>query len=410
MTSSNFTSPPPSSSSSVSLHPIQSSFKDSFFTPITPPSESSPSILSTAQTVLRAQADALSYIADLYEQDSTTQSQFFLSLQYMHNAILSNGKIVLTGMGKSYKIADKLVATMNSLGIHATGLHPSDALHGDLGVIKPTDVVIMITASGNTPELFSLLPHIPQGIPILCLTNTPNSPLAHKSSAVLSALIPKNCNEKLLYGLPAPTTSTTACLAVGDAVCITLAEMLISDVKERSFNFSKWHPGGAIGNDYKRDKMMKSDKNNENLLQTVTTVDHVLGDEKAKLNFIQSKVTLWEKVGIVSESDISSELSLLRKCAGKEWIFVASRYLIKTSDIYKYLDEVNNQQAKGEGNSEINLCEINSPVEKFDAFLVHKHSIRNLDSLDIRHLTIALILDPSESEYIGIYYNEEYRL
>ncbi|KAF5093291.1 hypothetical protein D0Z03_002477 [Geotrichum reessii] len=283
---------------------------------VTPPSESSPEILSTARTVLRAQAQSLAYISDIYERDASVQAQFFLSLQYMHNAILSNGKIVITGMGKSYKIADKLVATMNSLGIHATALHPSDALHGDLGVIKPTDVVVLITSSGNTPELLNILPHIAQGIPLLCLTCTLDSPLALKSTSVLPAVIPKGLTEKSVYGLPAPTTSTTACLAVGDAVCITLAEMLISDLNERRMNFGKWHPGGAIGQDFSKEQ------------NKTAPVD---------VAAIRARITPWDRVPQIVAGSVASEAALWRLLASHAWVVYDNKKLIATSAVIEAL-------------------------------------------------------------------------
>ncbi|KAF5094119.1 hypothetical protein D0Z00_003694 [Geotrichum galactomycetum] len=227
----------------------------------------------------------------------------------MHNAILSNGKIVISGMGKSYKIADKLVATMNSLGIHATALHPSDALHGDLGVIKPTDVVVLITSSGNTPELLNILPHIAQGIPILCLTCTLDSPLALKSTSLLPAVLPKDLTENSVYGLPAPTTSTTACLAVGDAVCITLAEMLIGDLHQRRMNFGKWHPGGAIGQDFSKEQM------------------------KVDANAIRAKITPWAGVAKIAAGSVANEAALWRLLASHTWMVYDDKKLIATSTV-----------------------------------------------------------------------------
>jgi D-arabinose 5-phosphate isomerase GutQ len=295
---------------------MQSRFPQSI---VTPPAESSPEILSTAKTVLRAQAQSLTYISNMYEQDASVQAQFFLSLQYMHNAILSNGKIVISGMGKSYKIADKLVATMNSLGIHATALHPSDALHGDLGVIKPTDVVVLITSSGNTPELLNILPHIAQGIPLLCLTCTLDSPLALKSTSLLPAVLPKDLTEKSVYGLPAPTTSTTACLAVGDAVCITLAEMLISDLNQRRMNFGKWHPGGAIGQDFSKEQGGK-------------------GALRVDAATIRARITPWERVAKIAAGSVSSEASLWRLLASHAWMVYDNKKLIATSTVIAALE------------------------------------------------------------------------
>ncbi|KAK9476451.1 hypothetical protein V1514DRAFT_336824 [Lipomyces japonicus] len=275
--------------------------------PITPPAESSPaSIMNTASTILRSQSMALTHLTELYAKDDFTQKNYISAIQHMHNSQLSGGKIVITGMGKSYKIADKLVATMNSLGIHAATLHPSDALHGDLGVLRPADVLIMISASGNTPELNTLLPHVPAGLPRICLTCNPEAPLAKSSAAVLSAHVPKTLTEKELYGVPAPTTTTTACLAVGDAVCITLAEIITQEQEQRKKNFGRWHPGGAIGNDYQKET------------------------KDAKVLY-RDIMTPWANIGSVD--DDADELEVLRAAAGREWVCIGQSRLYRGHEL-----------------------------------------------------------------------------
>lgn len=218
--------------------------------PVTPPNETSTEVCSTGVSVLRAQARALAYLADLYEQDAETQRQFLAVAQAIHNAVLSGGKAVVSGVGKSFKIADKIVATLNSLGVHAVALHPTEALHGDLGILRAQDVLVLITSSGTTPELLTLLQHVPDGIRLACLTGSPQSQIARMCHGVLVATVPPEASEVAVYGLAAPTVSTTACLAVGDALCITLAEMLECDAKQRTANFGRFHPGGAIGQMY----------------------------------------------------------------------------------------------------------------------------------------------------------------
>jgi D-arabinose 5-phosphate isomerase GutQ len=220
--------------------------------PVTPPNEASSEVCATGVSVLRAQARALAFLADLYERDSETQQQFFCVSQIIHNAVLTNGKVVISGVGKSLKIAEKIVATLNSLGVHAVTLHPTEALHGDLGILRTRDVLILITSSGSTPELLTLLDYVPQGIHLTCLTGSPQSEIARRCHGILVATVPQGMSEVEVYGLAAPTVSTTACLAVGDALCITVAEMLECDAKKRSTNFGRFHPGGAIGQMYAR--------------------------------------------------------------------------------------------------------------------------------------------------------------
>ncbi|KAK9453722.1 hypothetical protein V1511DRAFT_512602 [Dipodascopsis uninucleata] len=267
--------------------------------PATPPAESAPSaILATALTILRSQTMAISHLTDMYLKDSFTQNHYVSAVQLIHNALLSGGKVVISGMGKSGLIANKIVASMNSLGIHATALHPCDALHGDLGVLRPADVLIMITASGKTPELIQLIPHLPGGLPRICLTCTPNSELANDSNAVLSADLPKSLNEKEIYGVPAPTTSTTACLAIGDALCISLAEMLTADQEQRRKAFIKSHPGGAIG-----------------------MPEQQLSDV----------MTPWTDIAFIDAD--ADEIEILRAAAGRQWVCIGDSKLYEGSEL-----------------------------------------------------------------------------
>ncbi|KAK9470190.1 uncharacterized protein V1510DRAFT_423812 [Dipodascopsis tothii] len=271
--------------------------------PLTPPSDLSTGVVDTALTILKSQADSITHLYNSYAKDERTREEYVSSIRLMHDALLLGGKIVISGMGKSGLIGDKLCATMNSLGIFAATLHPCDALHGDLGVIRPADVILMISASGNTPELISLLPHLPQGIPKIALTCNPDSFLAKESAAILSAEIPQGLTEKKLYGVPAPTTTTTASLAVGDAVCLTLAELITADHEQRKRNFGKWHPGGAIGQDYQKDTEIE------------------IGD----------LMTPWTEVGQIPAK--ADELQILRAAAGREWVNVGNQRLVKARDV-----------------------------------------------------------------------------
>ncbi|KAK9465680.1 hypothetical protein V1512DRAFT_265593 [Lipomyces arxii] len=286
------------------LNKVHTKGQQTMASPITPPAETSPvSMISTALLMLRSQARAITHLTDIYSADQFTQDNYTKSIQLMHNSLVSGGKIVISGMGKSGKIAEKLVATMNSLGLHAVNLHPCDALHGDLGVLRPTDVLVMITASGKTPELLNLLPHVPSGLARICLTCTPDSILGRGATAVLSAHLPGNLDEKAIYGVPAPTTSTTACLAVGDAVCITLAEIITAEKEERKRRFGKSHPGGAIGADY----------------------------DDAVATTVRDVMLPWAEVGVVDAD--ADELEILRAAAGRRWVCVGNERLYKGHEL-----------------------------------------------------------------------------
>lgn len=152
----------------------------------------------------------------------------------------SKGRVVITGIGKSAIIANKIVATLNSTGTPALFMHAADAIHGDLGMIQQDDIVICISKSGNTPEIKVLVPLLKRrGSKLVALVSNTKSYLAQQADFVLNATIEQEaCPNNL-----APTTSTTAHLAMGDALAVCLVNL-------RNFtdaDFAKFHPGGALG-------------------------------------------------------------------------------------------------------------------------------------------------------------------
>lgn len=152
----------------------------------------------------------------------------------------TNGRVVVTGIGKSANIAVKIVSTFNSTGTPSIFMHAADAIHGDLGIIQPDDIIICISKSGNTPEIKVLLPLIKSmGNIIIALVGNIDSYLAKQSDYVINCAVGKEaCPNNL-----APTSSTTAQLVMGDALAVALLEC-------RGFtteDFAKYHPGGALG-------------------------------------------------------------------------------------------------------------------------------------------------------------------
>ena len=152
----------------------------------------------------------------------------------------AEGRVIVSGVGKSGLIARKIAATFTSTGTPATFLHPIDSLHGDLGRVSKKDVAILLSKSGASDELFGLVAQLERfGVPIIALTGNATSPLAQYATVVLDASVSDEaCPETL-----APTTSTTVALALGDALAVTLLE-------EKGFrrdDFATLHPGGALG-------------------------------------------------------------------------------------------------------------------------------------------------------------------
>jgi len=152
----------------------------------------------------------------------------------------SHGRVIITGIGKSANISQKIVATLNSTGTPAVFMHAADAIHGDLGIIQKNDIVICISRSGDTPEIKVLLPLVKtMGNKIIAMVSNRNSFLGIQSDYILNAYIESEaCPNNL-----APTSSTTAQLVMGDALAIALLEY-------RNFSsddFAKYHPGGTLG-------------------------------------------------------------------------------------------------------------------------------------------------------------------
>ena len=188
-------------------------------------------IISIAKNVLQNETDAiknlLNHINDEFEA-------CVLAL------LEAKGRIIVTGIGKSAIIANKIVATLNSTGTPAIFMHAADAIHGDLGMIQKDDIVICLSKSGNTPEIKVLVPLIKRaGCKLIGLIGNMNSYLSEQSDFVINATVDKEACPLNL----APTTSTTAALVLGDALAICLLEM-------RNFtreDFARFHPGGALG-------------------------------------------------------------------------------------------------------------------------------------------------------------------
>nr|WP_320118142.1 KpsF/GutQ family sugar-phosphate isomerase [uncultured Marinifilum sp.] len=173
----------------------------------------------------------------IYQLKDYVDNDFVKTVELILN---STGRVVLTGIGKSANIANKIVATLNSTGTPALFMHAADAIHGDLGMIRPDDTVICISKSGNTPEIKVLVPLIKNmGNKLIAMVSGLDSFLAKQSDFVLKAVVEKEaCRNNL-----APTNSTTAQLVIGDALAVSLLECR----QFTSQDFAKYHPGGALG-------------------------------------------------------------------------------------------------------------------------------------------------------------------
>ncbi len=188
-------------------------------------------IKKQAIETIELQAEA---VATLQEYINTA---FIDVVKLVHHSV---GRVVITGIGKSAVIAQKMVATLNSTGTPALFMHAADAIHGDLGMVQPDDVVMIISKSGSSPEIKVLVPFIKNfGNPVVAICGNEQSYLATHADYFINTTVAKEaCPNNL-----APTTSTTAQLVMGDALAVCLLSMKGFSAED----FARFHPGGALG-------------------------------------------------------------------------------------------------------------------------------------------------------------------
>lgn len=192
---------------------------------------STEALLSLAKKTILSESNAVANLAELLTED------FVKSVEIIFQ---SKGRLIVTGIGKSAIIAQKMVATLNSTGTPSSFLHASEAIHGDLGMVQPGDVIICISKSGNSPEIKVLVQILQKfGNTLIAMTGNLTSHLAKNSHYILDTTVETEaCPNNL-----APTNSTTAQLVMGDCLAVCLMEL-------RNFtseDFAKYHPGGALG-------------------------------------------------------------------------------------------------------------------------------------------------------------------
>ncbi|MCK0125046.1 KpsF/GutQ family sugar-phosphate isomerase [Gelidibacter sp. F2691] len=251
------------------------------------------SILSMAKKTINLESAAISNLANLLNDD------FASAVELIYQ---SKGRVIITGIGKSAIIANKIVATLNSTGTPAVFMHAADAIHGDLGLILQDDVVICISKSGNTPEIKVLVPLIKNAKnKMIAITGNVTSFLGQQADYILNAYVEQEaCPNNL-----APTTSTTAQLVMGDALAVCLLEL-------RGFSstdFAKYHPGGALG---KRLYMRVSDLSSMNEKPQVgleTNVKQVIVEISEKMLGVTAVVEDGNIVGIITDGDLRRMLS-----------------------------------------------------------------------------------------------------
>jgi arabinose-5-phosphate isomerase len=265
--------------------------------------------VQVAHDVMIKEARQVENMASLLDENFQKAVEYILK---------SKGRVVITGIGKSALVAQKIVATLNSTGTPSVFMHTADAMHGDLGMICPDDVIIMISKSGNTPEIKSLVPILrAMPNPVIAMTGNKDSYMARGADCVLNVYVDREvCPNNL-----APTSSTTTQMVMGDALAVALE--LARDFGTE--DFARYHPGGALG---KRLYMRVSDVIAQNERPQVVA-DAPL---KAVISQISSKrlgVTAvvdenGDVCGVITDGDIRRTLEKI----GEEDIFA-----LKASDI-----------------------------------------------------------------------------
>lgn len=245
-----------------------------------------------AKNVFKQQANELIKISEKIYEEYNKAINIILS---------SNGKIIVSGMGKSGHIGRKIAASLSSTGTSSFFVHPGEAYHGDLGMFQKNDVALLISYSGETDEVIKIIPVLKHlGIKIISITGKPESTLAKNSDSVLLVDIEK---ESCPYNL-APTTSTTATLVMGDALVVTL--MSIKKFKPEDFAFR--HPGGSLGRKLltKVKDLMKTDYPIISPTTQVKEIIHKITKGKLGLVLVIENDSL---KGIITDGDLRRALN-----------------------------------------------------------------------------------------------------
>ena len=245
-------------------------------------------ILKIAKDTIDMESKAIANLSNLLNKDFANATQLIFN---------SKGRVIITGIGKSAIIANKIVATLNSTGTPAVFMHAADAIHGDLGLILEDDVVICISKSGDTPEIKVLVPLIKIGPnKMIAITGNPNSFLGQQADFVLNTYVEKEaCKNNL-----APTTSTTAQLVIGDALAVCLLELRGFSSKD----FAKYHPGGALGKKLYLRVHDLSSVNQKPKVSSSTNIKQVIIEISEKMLGVTAVVDNGNIIGIITDGDL----------------------------------------------------------------------------------------------------------
>lgn len=291
-----------------------------------------------------------SEIAALEKMNAFVDDDFVQAVMLMHEA---KGRMVITGIGKSAIIAQKIVATMNSTGTPALFMHAADAIHGDLGMIQPDDVVIIISKSGESPEIKALLPFVKNfGNKVIAICGNSTGYLAtHADYFINTTIDAEACPNNL-----APTTSTTAQMVMGDALAVSLLQL--KGFTDR--DFAKFHPGGALGKRLYLTVKDLSSRNARPQVDASASVREVIIEISGKFLGATAVLENNKLIGVITDGDLRRMLennnntadvqakdicTLNPKSIDENELAVQALELMRSHDITQLIVTHNNQYA-----------------------------------------------------------------
>ncbi len=276
-------------------------------------------ILASAKSTILSESEAVAKLVEFIDDN------FVKTVETIYN---SNGRLVVTGIGKSAIIAQKIVATFNSTGTPSLFLHASEAIHGDLGMVQPGDAVICISKSGNSPEIKVLVPLLKRfGNKLIAITGNTTSFLGKEADYTLNTYVETEaCPNNL-----APTNSTTAQLVIGDAIAVCLMQM-------RNFtaeDFAKYHPGGALGKKLLLRVGEVLDATHKPVVEPNSSVKTVIIEISEKRLGVTAVVKEDKIIGIITDGDIRRMLNKTENISGltAEDIMTKNPKTIKSTDL-----------------------------------------------------------------------------
>lgn len=276
-------------------------------------------ILASAKKTILSESESIAKLTQFLDDN------FVNAVEIIYK---SKGRLVVTGIGKSAIIAQKIVATLNSTGTPSLFLHASEAIHGDLGMLQPSDVVICISKSGNSPEIKVLVPLLKRfGNKLIAITGNTTSFLGKEADFVLNTYVDSEaCPINL-----APTNSTTAQLVMGDAIAVCLMEMKNFTAED----FAKYHPGGALGKKLLLRVSDMLDTTKKPIVASDSMIKNVIIEISEKRLGVTAVIENEKVIGIITDGDIRRMLNKTENISGltAQEIMTKNPKTIKSTDM-----------------------------------------------------------------------------